>query len=110
MHVLRDKITRQNIAPVLVSSVLLLGVWISLILHFPGAGRKNPPFHKFGGFNFDEWWIGWIIYGGQFLITLILLRSRFSYKPILIVVIVVLATCLLVHMTTFLIALERPSI
>ena len=110
MHILRDKITRQNIFPVLISSILLLGVWISLILHFPGAGRRNPPFHKFGGFNFDEWWIEWAIYGGQFLIALVLLRSRFSYRPMLIAVVVVLAICLVVQMTSFLIALGRPSI
>lgn len=107
---INERITRQNAIPMVISCVLLLGVWISVLLHVPVAAYRNPPYHRFGGFDFSHWWAGWAIYGGQLVIALLLRRSRYGYRPILSVVIAILVVCLMIHVGSFLFALGEPTL
>jgi hypothetical protein len=110
MRITNPKITRQNVVPMLISCLLLLGIWVSLLLHFPAAAWSNPPNHHYGGFDFGHWWTGWAIYGGQMIAALLLWRSRYGYRPILAVVIVVLALCIMLNLSAFLVALRKPTL
>ena len=109
MRITNPRITRLNAVPILISCAFLLGIWVSLLLHFPVGLWRNPPYHRFGAFDFGHWWTGWAIYGGQMVAALLLRKSRFGYRPILSVVIAILLVCLLLNGWAFLAALGMPD-
>lgn len=102
MRITNDRINWRDAFFTIVSSSALL---VSLMMHIPGGRFRNPPYHRFGGFDLGYWWAGWAIYGGQIVIAILLRRKQYGCRPILSVVIVVLILCILVNLASLLMTL-----
>jgi hypothetical protein len=103
--------TLLSIASALVSwLVVLIALFCGLVLAPTSTGSMNPPYHLYHAFDFELWYARMAEFVGAFLLFLLLKRSGYGNRYILLGAITASIVFILFHIAMLLSALTMPPL
>ena len=111
MRITNPKTTLHSIVSAIISGIaVLIALFCFNVAVTSSSAGSNPPHHWYGGFDFELWWTGAAELVGALLLVLLVKRSSYGNRYVLLGAATAIIMCILFHITMLLFYLGRPPV